>query len=436
MSGVRPADYPPPFSSAEAIGAPTDPPDERIEVGVLIVGGGPGGLACAVRLGQLLEEHPDLRQTLGEVPVAVLEKGKQPGSHLLSGAVMNPRAIRRLFAGRIPIEEMPTYGPVHGEAVYLLTRGAALRIPPPPTMRNHGNWIVSISELGRFLAEQAEAGGAMILPETAGQKLLLDHGRVVGVRTGDKGRGREGEPLPNFEPGVGHHREDHRPRGGHGRPPDDRRDRPFRPPGSQPADLGARCQGGLEGRAAAPPDRPHDGMASAQERPLRGVRRILDLPDGGRARLDRVRRRARVRRRRALGARPPPGVQDAPARSQDPGRRGARGVGRQDDHGGRAQLGARKARRGRPHARRGERGARQRAAPQGRALRDRVRPARRRDGVRGAPARRGRGTAAAPSTGTTPPSARATSGRSSPRCGTCARRSTRASSWAAPSRAR
>jgi len=199
---VRPADFPPPFSNDEAIGAVTDAPDERIDVGILIVGGGPGGLACAVRLGQLLDEHPETRELLGDVPVAVLEKGKQPGSHLLSGAVMNARAIRRLFGGRIPIEEMPTYGPVHGEAVYLLTKGAALRIPPPPTMMNHGNWIVSVSELGRFLAEQAEAAGVMILPETAGQKLLVEHGRVVGARTGDKGRGRDGEPLSNFEPGV------------------------------------------------------------------------------------------------------------------------------------------------------------------------------------------------------------------------------------------
>lgn len=202
MSGVRPADYPPPFSSSEVIGAPTDAPDERIDVGILIVGGGPGGLACAVRLGQLLEEHPELRERLGEVPVAVLEKGKQAGSHLLSGAVMNPRAIRKLFAGRMPIEEMPTYGPVHEEAVYLLTKGAALRIPPPPTMMNHGNWVVSLSELGRFLGEQAERSGAMLLPETTGEKLLLDHGSVVGVRTGDKGRGRDGEPLANFEPGA------------------------------------------------------------------------------------------------------------------------------------------------------------------------------------------------------------------------------------------
>ena len=199
---IRASDFPPPFAAREFVAEPTDPADERIEVGILIVGAGPAGLACAIRLGQLLEEHPDVAERLGEVPVALVEKGKQPGSHLLSGAVMNPRAIRKLFAGRIPIEEMPTYGPVHGEAVYLLTKGAALRIPPPPTMMNHGNWVVSLSELGRLLAEQAETAGTTILPETAGQKLLVEHGRVVGVRTGDKGRGRDGEPLPNFEPGV------------------------------------------------------------------------------------------------------------------------------------------------------------------------------------------------------------------------------------------
>src|SRR6185503_17111742 len=101
MSGIRPADYPPPFTSAEVLAAPTDPPDERIDVGILIVGGGPGGLACAVRLGQLLEEHPDVRERLGDVPVAVLEKGKQAGSHLLSGAVMNPSPLRALFRGRL-----------------------------------------------------------------------------------------------------------------------------------------------------------------------------------------------------------------------------------------------------------------------------------------------------------------------------------------------
>jgi electron-transferring-flavoprotein dehydrogenase len=202
VTAVRPADFPPPFSVEEVVGPPTDAPDERIDVGVAIVGGGPGGLACAIRLGQLLEERPDVAERLGEVPVALVEKGKQPGSHLLSGAVVNPRALRKLFAGRLTMEDLPTYGEVEGEAVYVLTRSRALRIPPPPTMMNHGNWIVSLSQLGRFLAEQAEAAGTMILPETSAEKLLVDHGRVVGIRTGDKGRGKEGEPLGNYEPGA------------------------------------------------------------------------------------------------------------------------------------------------------------------------------------------------------------------------------------------
>ena len=199
---VRASDYPPPFSRHEFVGEPTDPADERIEVGVLIVGAGPAGLACAIRLGQLMEEHPDVAERLGEVPVAVVEKGKQPGSHLLSGAVINPRAFRRLFKDRYRIEDLPSYGPVQGEAVYVLTRGNALRIPPPPPMRNHGNWIFSLSRLARWLGERAEEGGTMILPETAAEKLLVSHGRVAGIRTGDKGRGREGEPMGNFEPGA------------------------------------------------------------------------------------------------------------------------------------------------------------------------------------------------------------------------------------------
>jgi electron-transferring-flavoprotein dehydrogenase len=200
--GVAPADYPPPYASEQAVGAPSTPADERIEVGVLIVGGGPGGLACAVRLGQLLEQRPDIRERLGDVPVAVLEKGKQPGSHVVSGAVVNPRALRRLFANRLHMEDIPNYGPVHGEAVYLLTARGGWRIPPPPTMRNHGNWIVSAAQLARFLGEQAESAGAALLPETTAERLLVQHGRVVGVRTGDKGRGRDGGRLPNFEAGV------------------------------------------------------------------------------------------------------------------------------------------------------------------------------------------------------------------------------------------
>jgi electron-transferring-flavoprotein dehydrogenase len=199
---TRPADYPPPFDTDEFVAAPTDPAEERIEVGVLIVGAGPAGLACAIRLGQLLEDAPETAERLGEVPIAVLEKGKAVGAHLVSGAVVNPRGLRRLFRGRgISIEDVPSYGRVEHESVYYLTPRGSMRIPTPPTMRNDGNFVASLSQLSRWLGEQAEAAGAVILPETTAERLLLTGARTVGVRTGDKGRGRDGEPLPNFEPG-------------------------------------------------------------------------------------------------------------------------------------------------------------------------------------------------------------------------------------------
>src|SRR5947207_15415472 len=144
---MKPSDFPPPFSIDEVIGAPTDPEDERIEVGVCIVGAGPAGLACAIRLGRLLESAPAVAERLGEIPVAVIEKGKQPGSHLLSGAVVNPRALQRLFKGRKRLEEMPFYGEVEQESVYFLTRNRAIRIPTPPTMRNHGDRVASHSQI-------------------------------------------------------------------------------------------------------------------------------------------------------------------------------------------------------------------------------------------------------------------------------------------------
>jgi len=199
---VKPADYPPPFDPDEFVLAPGEP---EIEVGVLIVGAGPAGLACAIRLGQLLESAPELAERLGEVPVAVLEKGKQPGSHLLSGAVVNPGSLRRLFAGRVTTSEMPFSGRVEHESVYFLTPRRALRIPTPPTMRNGGNYVASLSQLGRWLAERAEEAGATILPETSAHALLAGDGRVRGVRTGDRGRGRGGEELGNFEPGSDVH---------------------------------------------------------------------------------------------------------------------------------------------------------------------------------------------------------------------------------------
>jgi len=200
---TAPIEFPPPVDSAqEFVGAPTDPEDERIEVGVVIVGGGPGGLACAIRLTQLLAEDEPLMESLGEVPVALVEKGKGPGSHLLSGAMMNPSAMRRLFPD-LDESEWPTYGEMNKDAVYVLpnSKRAIPLKPTPPPFRNHGNHVTSVAQLGRWLSAQAEEAGVYILGETSGHKLLVEDGTVVGVRSGDKGRGRGGEELSNFEPG-------------------------------------------------------------------------------------------------------------------------------------------------------------------------------------------------------------------------------------------
>jgi electron-transferring-flavoprotein dehydrogenase len=200
---TAPIQFPPPVDSAkEFVGPPTDQEDERIEVGIAIVGGGPAGLACAIRLSQLLAEDEALLESLGEVPIALVEKGKTPGSHLLSGAMMHPSAMRKLFPD-VAEEDWPTYGTVSRDAVYLLPnqkRAIPLR-PTPPPFRNHGNHVTSVAQLGRWMAEQAEEAGVYILGETAATKLLVEDGRVVGVRSGDKGRDREGNELSNFEPG-------------------------------------------------------------------------------------------------------------------------------------------------------------------------------------------------------------------------------------------
>src|SRR6188768_1163854 len=201
MPAVAPAEFPPPFDPNSVIGPPTDAPEDRIEVGVAIVGGGPAGLACANKLLQLLEREPELTERLGEVPVAVIEKGKVAGAHLLSGANMRPSAMRELFPDLDP-EDWPVFQEVTKDAVYLLTRKRALPLKPmPPNFRNHGNYVTSVAQLGRFLAEKAEEAGVYLLSETNATKLLVDERIVVGVRTGDKGRGKDGEPLGNFEPG-------------------------------------------------------------------------------------------------------------------------------------------------------------------------------------------------------------------------------------------
>ncbi len=199
---IAPEEFPPPVNPAEEfVGPPTDPEEDRIEVGIAIVGGGPAGLACAIRVMQLLEDEPELTESLGEVPVAVIEKGKATGAHLLSGANMRPSAMQELFPDLDP-SDWPVYQEVTKDAVYLLTKRAALPLKPmPPNFRNHGNYVTSVARLGRFLGEKAEEAGVYLLTETAAQKLLVEDRVVRGVRSGDKGRGRDGEELANFEPG-------------------------------------------------------------------------------------------------------------------------------------------------------------------------------------------------------------------------------------------
>ena len=204
---VAPAAFPPPVDSPrEFVKRGLDAEDELIEVGVAIVGGGTAGLACANRLLQLLAEDPETMERLGEVPVAVIEKAKTCGGHNLSGAVMRPGPLQELFPEMTREqwrEEGFAYGEVTKEAVYVLPTGKTkLRIPTPPNFKNHGNEVVSVSSMARFQQRQAEEAGAYILTETSAVQLIVQDGRVAGVRSGDKGRGKDGEPLGNFEPGT------------------------------------------------------------------------------------------------------------------------------------------------------------------------------------------------------------------------------------------
>jgi electron-transferring-flavoprotein dehydrogenase len=202
-----PADFPPPVDATkEFVKRGLDGEDERIEIGVAIVGGGTAGLACANRLLQLLGDDPETMEKLGEVPVAVIEKAKTCGGHNLSGAVMRPGSLGELFPDLSREQwrqEGFAFGEVKKEAIYLLPNGKGkLRIPPPPPLRNHGNEVISVSALCRYMQQRAEEAGAYLLTETAATQLIVEDGAIVGIRSGDKGRGKEGEELGNFEPGT------------------------------------------------------------------------------------------------------------------------------------------------------------------------------------------------------------------------------------------
>ncbi|HEX4010597.1 MAG TPA: electron-transfer flavoprotein:ubiquinone oxidoreductase [Solirubrobacteraceae bacterium] len=204
-----PSEFPPPVDPVkEFIKRGLDEEDERIDVGVAIVGGGTAGLACANRLLALLAEDEVLLERLGEVPVAVIEKAKTCGGHNLSGAVMRPGPLQELFPDMSREDwrkERFAFGEVTKESVYMLPSAktkVSVPIPFVPNFKNHGNEIVSVAALARFQAAQAEEGGAYILTETSATQLVVEDGAVVGVRSGDKGRGKDGEPLGNFEPGT------------------------------------------------------------------------------------------------------------------------------------------------------------------------------------------------------------------------------------------
>jgi electron-transferring-flavoprotein dehydrogenase len=204
-----PSEFPPPVDPVkEFIKHELDGEDERIDVGVAIVGGGTAGLACANRLLQLLGDDEAMMERLGEVPVAVIEKAKTCGGHNLSGAVMRPEPLQELFPELTREqwrEKRFAFGEVTKEAVYMLPSAKTkVKVPLPfvPNFKNHGNEVVSVSAMARYQQQQAEEGGAYVLTETAATQLIVEDGKVVGVRSGDKGRGKDGEPLGNFEPGT------------------------------------------------------------------------------------------------------------------------------------------------------------------------------------------------------------------------------------------
>src|SRR5215475_13909119 len=185
---------------------------EKLEFDVLFVGAGPANLSGALHLSRLVKQHNqsvakgDEGTALGDIEIAVIEKGATVGAHILSGAVMDPRALRELIPDFVE-QGAPLESPVKEDHFLYLTPKYTIRSPiTPPPLKNHGYYIVSLNRLTAWLGEKCEDAGINIFPEFPGASLLYDDDdHVVGVRTGDKGIDKDGKPKANYEPGVDLH---------------------------------------------------------------------------------------------------------------------------------------------------------------------------------------------------------------------------------------